>query len=75
MERNELEVDAPPTALIRIELADGRRIDTRIMEASGVGAVLRDLEASPGKEEALLQWSLYEEVLRRCGRISIESRF
>jgi hypothetical protein len=69
MERNELEVDAPVTAVIRIELADGRRFDTRLSEVSGVKAMLEDGKAAP------LDWSIYEEVLRRCRRVSIESRF
>ncbi len=68
MERNELEVDAPVTAVVRIELADGRRIDTRLFDASGVRALLDD--APPNTD-----WALYEEVLRRCRRISMESRF
>lgn len=68
MERNEIELDAPPTAMVRIELADGRMIDTSLYEASGVRALLEDAPASTG-------WSLYEEVLRRLKRISIESRF
>jgi hypothetical protein len=70
MEKNELETDAPVTALIRIELADGRQIDVRLPEATGVTGLLRDAGA-----DALLQWGLYEEVLRRCRSISIESRF
>ncbi len=70
MEGNELEADAPVTALVRIELADGRRIGIRLVEASGVNALLTDLAG-----DALLQWSLYDEVLRRCRRLSIESRF
>jgi hypothetical protein len=69
MERNELEVDAPVTAVVRIELADGRRIDTRLHDASGVRSLLEDLKAAP------LEWSVYEEVLRRCRRVSVESRF
>ena len=68
MERNELELDAPVTAVVRIELADGRRIDTSLFEATGVPAVLAGATAP-------LAWPVFEEVLRRCRQVSLESRF
>lgn len=67
LERNELTVETPVTALVRIELADGRSIDLRPVDASGVRAMLTG--------PAPLDWSVYEEVLRRCRRVAIESRF
>ena len=67
LERNELSVEAPVTALVRIELVDGRSIDLRPVIASGVLALLQQPPPT--------DWSLYEEVLRRCRRVVIESRF
>jgi hypothetical protein len=68
MDGNSVELDAPVTALVRVDFGDGRRFDARLPEATGVGTLLE----APG--QTLLDWSLYEEVLRRCRRVVIESR-
>lgn len=68
MDGNEFEADAPVTARVRVEVGDGRRVELRLPEATGVLSLLE------GKADSLLDWSLYEEVLRRCRRVAVESR-
>lgn len=68
MDGNEFEADVPVAARVRVELGDGRRVEVKLPEASGVSALLED------KIDAPLDWSLYEEVLRRCRRVLLESR-
>lgn len=74
MERNEVEVDVPVTGVVRVELADGRRIDMRVFEASGVRGLIEEMATNPRRGEALLDWGVYAEVLRRLRRVSFESR-
>lgn len=68
MDSNEFEVEAPVTARVRVEVGDGRRVELRLPEATGVRALLED------KADALLDWPLYQEVLRRCRHVTVESR-
>ncbi len=69
------QVDAPMTATVRILLADGRRRDVRIFDASGASAIADRISKGAEKEAPLLRWETYEEVLRRCRAVTIDVRF
>jgi hypothetical protein len=68
-------VDAPVTATIRLIVADGRRRDIRLFEASGVSKISDSLSKGAQKEAPLLRWETYADVLRRCRNVTVDFKF
>ncbi len=65
----------PATATLVIRLADGREKRVRVYEASGAAAVVQDIASGRRKEEPLLQWETYENVLQSLSEVEAKATF
>jgi hypothetical protein len=49
-----------------VRLKDGREQQVTVYEASGAADLVREIAAGERRQEPLLDWKTYEEMLRLC---------
>jgi hypothetical protein len=69
--KTQVELEAPVTATLVIRLADGREKRIRLYEASRAKDAIEAIASGQEREQPLLRWETYEEVLRRCRNINL----
>ena len=68
-------LQAPVTATVVVTATGGKSRSMDVYEATGVAEVAERIAAGAEREQPLLDWSTYEEVLSRCTQVQIRFTF
>ena len=68
-------LQAPVTATVVVTATGGKSRSMDVYEATGVAEVAERIAAGAEREQPLLDWSTYEDVLSRCSQVKITLTF
>jgi hypothetical protein len=68
-------LDVPVSATVVVRLADGRRQDVSVYDATGMPALIERISSGTEREQPLLEWKTYREVLERTRNATAKVAF
>ena len=68
-------LDVPVTATVLVVAPGGRRREVSVYEAIGMAEWIEEVATGAEREQPLLDWASYEDVLRRCRQATAEVSF